>query len=268
VVTDQPLDSARLRERLTAVGCSWRTTVLASTGSTNADAAQAAREGAAEGLAILADEQTAGRGRLGRSWQTPANRAVMCSVLLRPAVPAAHWGWLTLLAGVALVDAVRAVTGVESQLKWPNDLLIGDRKVAGVLAEVPASGAVVLGIGLNVAQEQAELPVTPSGLPATSLRLAGASVLDRELLAAELLALLQQRYESWHAAGGDPDLSALRADYLDRCATIGRQVRVLLPGEQRLDGVASTVDRDGRLLVTDVGGHATAIAAGDVVHLR
>lgn len=253
---------------MAAAGCSWRARVLARTESTNGDVAQAAREGAAEGLVMLADEQTAGRGRLGRSWQTPANRAVMCSVLLRPAVPAARWGWVTLLAGVALADAVRAVTGIEAQLKWPNDLLIGDRKVAGVLAEVPAAGAVVLGIGLNVSQEQAELPATPTGLPATSLRLAGATVLDRELLAAELLARLQQRYASWQAADGDPDRSGLRADYLARCATIGRQVRVLLPNDQQRDGVASTVDRDGRLLVRDPAGLDIAVAAGDVVHLR
>jgi BirA family biotin operon repressor/biotin-[acetyl-CoA-carboxylase] ligase len=192
----------------------------------------------------------------------------MCSVLLRPTVEPARWGWLTLLAGMALADAVRAVTGVEARLKWPNDLLLGERKVAGVLAEVPTAGAVVLGVGLNVAQEQAELPATPSGLPATSLRLAGATALDRDVLAAELLTRLQLRYDSWQLGGGDPDRSGQRVDYLARCATIGRQVRVMLPGDQRLDGLASTVDSAGRLLVRDQNGQTAAVAAGDVVHLR
>ncbi|WP_144122378.1 biotin--[acetyl-CoA-carboxylase] ligase [Catellatospora sichuanensis] len=258
-----PLDPAPL-----AALPRWRVEMRAETGSTNADAAVAAREGAAEGLVVTAESQTAGRGRLGRTWVSPPRAGLAVSVLLRPASDVSGWGWLPLLAGVALAEAVRAVTGLEPALKWPNDLLIGGRKCAGLLAEVPVPGAVVIGIGLNVSLGADELPDTPTGLPATSLLLAGAAEADRTALLAALLERLGAHYDVWQAAGGDPDKSGLRDAYLRMCATLGRQVSVILPGgATAMTGAAVTVDSDGRLVVrTATGDHP--VAAGDVVHLR
>ncbi|GAB4046700.1 biotin--[acetyl-CoA-carboxylase] ligase [Catellatospora paridis] len=258
-----PLD----RDHLAALP-RWHVEVKDETGSTNADAAVAAREGAAEGLVVTAESQTAGRGRLGRTWVSPPRAGLAVSVLLRPASDVSGWGWLPLLGGVALAEAVRAVTGLEPALKWPNDLLIGGRKCAGLLAEVPVPGAVVIGIGLNVSLRPEELPETPTGLPATSLLLAGAAEADRTALLTALLERLGVRYDAWQAAGGDADKSGLRDAYLRMCATLGRQVSVIVPGGATgLTGEAVTVDTDGRLVVrTDAGDQP--VAAGDVVHLR
>lgn len=250
---------------VTATG--WSPRIVAETGSTNADVAAAARAGAAEGLVVIAESQTAGRGRLGRVWQSPPRAGLMLSVLLRPEVEPARWGWLPLLAGVALADTVRQIAKLDAGLKWPNDLLIGGRKCAGVLAEVALPGAVVVGIGLNVTQQADELPTSPTGLPATSLLLEGAATVDRTWLATELLLRLRDRYQQWQAAGGDPDRSGLLTAYLSRCTTVGRQVAVLLPGETELVGQASSVDGEGRLVVLS-GGQTHRVAAGDVVHLR
>ncbi|MEV4415318.1 biotin--[acetyl-CoA-carboxylase] ligase [Catellatospora sp. NPDC049609] len=258
-----PLD----RDRLSALP-GWQVEVRDETGSTNADVAAAARDGAAAGLVVAAETQTAGRGRLGRDWQSPPRAGLAMSVLLKPAPDVSRWGWLPLLAGVALAEAVRGVTGLEPVLKWPNDLLLGGRKCAGLLAEVPLPGVLVIGIGLNVTLAEDELPITPTGLPATSLLLAGASELDRTELTAALLARLGERYADWERAGGDPDKSGLRDAYLRICGTLGRQVSVILPGgETDLTGEAVTVDADGRLVVRTVTGDRP-VAAGDVVHLR
>ncbi|GAA2361661.1 biotin--[acetyl-CoA-carboxylase] ligase [Catellatospora methionotrophica] len=257
-----PLEPDRL-----AVLTRWQVEVLAQTGSTNADVAAAARDGAGEGLVVTAEAQTAGRGRLGRTWVSPPRAGLAVSVLLRPAPDVSRWGWLPLLAGVALAEAVRAVTGLESALKWPNDLLIGGGKCAGLLAEVPVPGVVVIGIGLNVSLTADELPDTPTGLPATSLLLAGAAQVDRTELLAVLLERLGARYDAWRQAGGDPDTSGLRDAYLRLCGTLGRQVSVILPGATDLTGEAVTVDTDGRLVVR-TGAGDRPVAAGDVVHLR
>jgi len=193
-------------------------------------------------------------------------------VLLKPAVPPARRGWLPLLAGVAVATAVTQVAGVETRIKWPNDLLAADAKLAGILAEA-AGDAVVVGIGLNVSTEPAELshllPATsPGALPATSLRAAGATTLNREELLLAILAGLEHWYRAWQQAGGDPDRSGLRQEYLRWSATIGRTVRAELPGGQALSGPAAGVDSDGRLLVRVSSGSEVAVAAGDVVHLR
>jgi BirA family biotin operon repressor/biotin-[acetyl-CoA-carboxylase] ligase len=173
-------------------------------------------------------------------------------------VAPARYGWLPLLAGVALVEAVRRVADVDAVLKWPNDLLVGGRKCGGVLVEVH-DGAVVAGIGVNTSLTAAELPVPT----ATSLTLAGATTADRDPLLRALLRRLADLYRQWQAAGGDPVASGLRETYLLHCSTVGRQVRVDLPGGVTVTGLAGDIDADGRIVV---GG--TAYAAGDVVHLR
>jgi BirA family transcriptional regulator, biotin operon repressor / biotin---[acetyl-CoA-carboxylase] ligase len=265
-----PLDAAVLRAAIVRPGGLWRTVeVAAVTGSTNADLLARAAAGGPEGVVLAAEQQSAGRGRLGRVWVAPPRAALTFSVLLRPeAVPRARLGWLPLLAGVAVAAAVRAVAGVDVQLKWPNDVLAGPGKLAGILAE--ASGAaVVVGVGVNVSTEPGELPPPgPGALAATSLRLEGAASLDRTALLAEILAGLERRYQAWCRVFGDPERSGLRAEYTGLCATLGRRVRVELPGGRLLDGLAAGLDADGRLLVSVPPDAYLPVAAGDIVHLR
>jgi BirA family biotin operon repressor/biotin-[acetyl-CoA-carboxylase] ligase len=263
-----PLNATALRRALVRPGSFWRDLrIVDSTGSTNADLAAAARSGAPEGSVLVAEAQDAGRGRNGRDWVSPPRAGLTFSVLLRPdGVPIARWGWLSLLAGVALTRAVSRLGEVDAWLKWPNDLLLGPgrRKGAGLLAEV-ADGGVVVGIGLNVTTLAEELP-RPD---ATSLRLEGGACTDRGPLLQAVLRELEHDYRAWRDAGGDPEASGLRRVYAESCDTIGRQVRVLLPGDTVLTGEAVDVDGDGRLVVRPEGGGTdVAVAAGDVVHVR
>jgi BirA family transcriptional regulator, biotin operon repressor / biotin---[acetyl-CoA-carboxylase] ligase len=256
----EPLDAGAVGAAVVTGHPVWRAVdVVAETGSTNADLAELARAGAAEGLVLVAERQSAGRGRLGRSWESPAGAGLIVSVLLRPRVPAARYGWLPLLAGVAIASAVSRLTGLDARLKWPNDLLLDGRKCAGILAEAGPDGAVVLGFGLNVTLGEDELPRAD----ATSLALAGSAVLDRQVLLGAIMGDLADWYSRWQAAGGDPEASGLRGAYQEICATIGRTVTVSLPGADPLVGVATGVDGDGRLIVA-----GRSVAAGDVVHVR
>jgi BirA family transcriptional regulator, biotin operon repressor / biotin---[acetyl-CoA-carboxylase] ligase len=257
----RPLDAAELRRRVRAADGLWRDVrVAAQTGSSNADLLEEARSGAAEGLVLVAEEQTAGRGRLGRAWSAPPRAGLIFSVLLRPeGVPPARLGWLPLLTGVAVATAVRDQTGVPARLKWPNDVLVGERKLAGILAEAHGD-AVVAGVGLNVTLGQEELPVPA----ATSLLIEGATSTDRAALLAAILTALARRYRTWRA---DPDGAELRAEYLRWCATIGREVRVELPGGAVLTGTAEDVDEVGRLAVRTPE-NLIRVGAGDVVHVR
>ena len=269
----EPLDAASLRRAAVAPDGLWREIeVVPSTGSTNADLLARALAGEPEGVVLAAEEQTAGRGRMGRTWVSPPYAALTFSLLIRPDVPPARRGWLPLLTGVAVAGAVTEVTGVETSLKWPNDVLAGDAKLAGILAEA-AGDAVVVGIGLNVSTEPAELtrlPASPGrgALPATSLRAAGATAPDRAGLLLAIPPRSERWYQAWRQAGGDPDRSGLRAEYVSWSATIGRTVRAELPGGQALSGPAAGVDSDGRLLVRVSSGAAVPVAAADVVHLR
>jgi BirA family biotin operon repressor/biotin-[acetyl-CoA-carboxylase] ligase len=269
----KPLDAARLRRAAVRPDGLWREIeVVPSTGSTNADLLARALRGEPEGVLLAAEEQTAGRGRMGRTWVAPPYAALTFSLLMRPDVPPARRGWLPLLAGVAVAAAVTEVTGVETGLKWPNDLLAGEAKLAGILAEA-AGDAVVVGIGLNVSTEPAELgqllaATGPGALPATSLRAAGATALNREELLLAILTWFERWYQAWRQAAGDPDRSGLRAEYVRWSATIGRTVRAELPGGQALSGPAAGVDSDGRLLVRVSSGSEVPVAAADVVHLR
>jgi BirA family biotin operon repressor/biotin-[acetyl-CoA-carboxylase] ligase len=263
------LDAAALRSRAVRPGGLWREIeVVESTGSTNADLLARALRGEPEGTVLAAEEQRAGRGRMGRTWTSPPRAALTFSLLLKPAVPPARRGWLPLLTGVAVAAAVTKAAGVETGLKWPNDLLAADAKLAGILAEA-AGDTVVVGIGLNVSTEPAEFPAPrPGALPATSLRSAGATALNREDILLAILAGFERWYRAWQQAGGDPDRSGLRPEYTRLSATIGRTVRAELPGGQALSGSAVGVDSDGRLLVLLSSGSEVAVAAGDVVHLR
>lgn len=283
-----PLGVAGLRRALLVPDGLWtRLDLRAVTGSTNADAVAAARAGEPEGLVVVAEQQTAGRGRQGREWVSPARAGLAVSVLLRPArerrergwpaVEPARFGWLPLLAGVALAEAVSRLAELDAALKWPNDLLIDERKCGGILAEVvpdAVPGAVVVGVGLNVTLRANELPDTDGGAPATSLQLAGAAATDRDPLLRALLRAMADWYDRWRLAGGDAEACGLRAAYLRDSATIGADVRVLLPAGSgptgaELSGRATGVDVDGRLLVTESATDTShVVAAGDVRHLR
>lgn len=261
-----PLHPGRLRQALVVPGGLWSAIeVREETGSTNADAVRAAREGAAEGLVVLAERQSTGRGRLGRRWESPARAGLALSVLLRPGaeIPTSRYGWLPLLAGVALVQTVRRLGEVDAVLKWPNDLLIGGRKCAGILSEAVPDSGVVVGIGLNVSLREDELPVPQ----ATSLAIAGAACTDRDPLLRALLRELAAWYRRWSGAYGDPEPSGLREAYRLHCDTVGRRVSVTLPSGQVISGTVSDVDGDGRLALTDGAGDRVTVSAGDVQHV-
>ena len=259
-----PLDAAALRDGLVGPGMPWRQLdVVEETGSTNADLLARAEAGAdIDGSVLLAEYQNAGRGRHGRLWSAPPRTQVALSVGVAGAsVPRPGWGWLTLAAGVAVADALAAFD-VEAGLKWPNDVLVDDGKLAGILAEVAApSPVIVVGLGLNVtlSADQAPDPV------ATSLLMLGSPATDRNALARRILRELALRIDAWRTAGGaDP---SLLADYQRYSVTLNARVRASMPGDREVVGVARSVDETGRLCV-DTGAETHAISAGDITHLR
>ncbi|CAL9275879.1 MULTISPECIES: biotin--[acetyl-CoA-carboxylase] ligase [Streptomyces] len=266
-----PLSTTALRRGLIREGGLWRRVdVVQRTGSTNTDlVARAAREDLAEGTVLVAEEQTAARGRLDRQWSAPPRSGLFFSVLLRPAeVPVRRWGWLPLLTGVAVATGLSRVAGVDTALKWPNDLLVtvGDeeRKAGGILAERAGDDGIVVGVGVNVSLRADELPVPRAG----SLALAGAVNTDRDPLLRGVLRSLEDWYGRWREAGGDPSVSGLQETYAAGSATLGRMVRAELPGDRSLVGEAVAVDGDGRLVLATGAGVQEPVGAGDIVHLR
>jgi BirA family biotin operon repressor/biotin-[acetyl-CoA-carboxylase] ligase len=244
--------------------------VVPATGSTQLDAADQVREGAPEGFTVVSDEQSGGRGRLDRAWVSPPGAGLAMSLVLRPRVPVETWGWLPLIAGLAVASALRE-RGLEVGLKWPNDVVVdgpsrdggpGPRKVAGVLVERVCEAAVV-GIGVNVDLGVDELPVSH----ATSTRLEGVDV-GREDLLVGILEALRQRYSAWQRADGDALASGASGEYVVRCLTVGRRVRAVLPGGTDLHAAAVGVGADGSLEVRCDDGSRRTISAGDIEHLR
>ena len=266
-----PLNGAALRRGLVREGGLWSAVdVVPRTGSTNSDLVALAAAGkATEGAVLVAEEQSAGRGRLDRRWTAPARSGLFFSVLLRPSeVPVARWGWLPLLTGVAVATGLARAAGVDTALKWPNDLLITvdgeERKAGGILAERAGDDGVVVGVGINVTLRAEELPVPQAG----SLALAGAVSTDRDPLLRGVLRSVEQWYGTWREAGGDPALSGLQEAYAAGCATLGRTVRAQLPGDRSIVGEAVAVDGDGRLVIETGEGVQQPVGAGDIVHLR
>ncbi len=265
-VSRPPFDAAALAEALEPVP-DLSPELLGEAASTNQVAAERARAGAPDGLLVVADHQSAGRGRLDRTWETPPGAAVTFSLVLRPTVPATTWPWIPLLAGHTVAKALTAL-GYDAQVKWPNDVLIGDQKVAGILVErvdTPDGPAAVVGVGINVSTTEDELPVPT----ATSLALAaaeGAEVPDRTAVLLGVVTAVREGFDAWQA-GGDAAAARLAASYSSRCATLGQDVRVDLPAGGTLAGRAVDVDRDGRLVVETADG-TERVGAGDVVHVR
>lgn len=246
--------------------------VVESTGSTNADllARRAAGEDVA-GVVLVAEHQSAGRGRHGRRWTTPARSQIAFSLGVDASGPQpSAWGWLPLLTGVAVADAVEATTGISPGLKWPNDILVDDRgeagKLGGILAEVAAPDPlIVVGVGLNVTLTAAELDAAAPDSRATSLLMLGSTMTDRSALLGSILGELTARIDRWAISGG-PD-AALLGDYRRRSLTLGTRVRALLPGDRDIVGVATDLDDLGQLLI-DTGTQTVAVSAGDITHLR
>ncbi|MER6181270.1 biotin--[acetyl-CoA-carboxylase] ligase [Streptomyces sp. NPDC001652] len=266
-----PLNGAALRRGLVRDGGLYcDVDVVQSTGSTNNDlVGLAVKGGAEEGAVLVAEEQTAGRGRLDRQWTAPARSGLFFSVLLKPAaVPVARWGWLPLLTGVAVATGLSRAAGIDTALKWPNDLLVSiageERKTGGILAERAGEDGVVVGVGINVTLREQELPVPQAG----SLLLAGAITTDRDPLLRAVLRSLEEWYGRWRDAGGDPAASGLQETYAAGCATLGRTVRAELPGDRSITGEAVAVDGDGRLVIATEEGVQEPVGAGDIVHLR
>lgn len=276
-----PLRPAAVAAALLApAGPLHRVAVLPRTGSTSTDLADRVRADPAawaDRALVVADHQEAGRGRAGHTWLTPRGTALTFSLSVRPPAPPEAWGWLPLLTGLGVVRAVRAATGLAAELKWPNDVLVpggteldgwGDRrKVAGLLAEVvptPDGPTVVLGIGVNVAQGPADLPV-PS---ATSLRAAGGRPVSREDLLAGAVRAVLGIVDAWGSAGGDVAAAGLDVAVAGVCATLGARVGGELPGGGALSGTAEGLAADGALLVREDDGVLRTVHAGDVRHLR
>lgn len=301
--TPPSLDESALKSALTHPrGPFRRADVVGETGSTNADlaAGAAAEPGAWPDLSVLiANSQVAGKGRLDRVWEVPAGAAMISSVLVRPTDASAHPGvpafdpaghaWLSVLAGIALCKAVAAESDAEPVLKWPNDVLLNGRKLAGILAQlvVPSRDAargtgriladdagrpgpaVVVGMGVNISQQRVELPVDR----ATSLELETGVPVDRNVLLPAYLTRFARLYNEFVAVrgdalrplGGGESAHALASGLM---STLGTDVRAELPGGRMLFGTAVRLGRTGDLELRDAGGVMHAVSAGDVVHLR
>lgn len=253
---------AELVARLTAsgvlAGVEWHPQV----GSTNVVAGQAAARGAAEIRAVVADEQTAGRGRQGRTWAAPPGTSLLHSLLVRPRVRAPALGLLPLLTGLALAEAVDGLlAGPEVALKWPNDLLVGGNKAAGILVEGLAGGAYAVGIGVNVDWRGVERPAALAA-SATSLAEAAGTGVDRWALFGVLAGTFAARYAAWQ-----DDPGAFLDDYRSRCATLGAQVSAERAGVP-VRGLATGVADDGALELRDADGATLRLLAADVTHVR
>jgi BirA family transcriptional regulator, biotin operon repressor / biotin---[acetyl-CoA-carboxylase] ligase len=259
-----PVDGDLIERRLADREVPWpRPHVVESTGSTNADLLELARRGAPEGSVVVADEQTAGRGRLGRPWVSEPGSGLWFSVLVRMAAGPQR-RLLPLLAGVAVAEAARR-HGVPAALKWPNDVVVDDdafdgspgpRKLAGILAETDGEEAVVVGIGVNLTQTSAQLPIPA----ATSMLLEG-SVVSRDDLLLDILTVLHGQLSELRRDGSDLVMDA----YRQLCVTIGRDVTVTLPSGDHLQGRAIGVGADGQLHVRTAE-TTVSVAAGDVIH--
>lgn len=229
------------------------------TGSTNDVCRELAEAGSPEGTLVVADEQLAGRGRMGRRWVAPAAGALLLSLLFRPPLDASRAAQLTMVCGLAAAEAVETCTGLRPGLKWPNDLLLGDEKFAGMLSELGLTGErldyVVVGLGLNANFDPRA--VEGAGPEATSLQRVLGRPVDRLALLAALLERVAAHYAALRAR--DALLDAWRA----RLVTLGRRVRVEGPG-LRYDGTAESTDADGALIVRLDDGTRVTVHAGDV----
>lgn len=248
---------------------------LASTGSTNTDLIAVAAK--REDLSVLvAGHQSAGRGRsTGRQWVSPEGSSLAISVLLRPGLSAlipTSFGWLPLLAGLAMARAVgQFIPDSKIEVKWPNDVLVNERKISGILSELlPDLSGVVIGAGINIRQSQDELPIETATSLAIELAEQEAHLApSNDQVLAAYLGELRALYSRFAASGGDAAASGLQEEVAERCGSIGRRVRAIMPGEHEVTGNGVGIDDTGRLLIQPDGSRELfAVSAGDIVHLR
>lgn len=236
--------------------------VFEQTTSTNDVLEKFARDGVKEGVVVFAESQTKGRGRLGRKWISPERKGLWFSILLRPDLRPQETTQLTVASAIALRRAVKTVTGLAAEIKWPNDLLIGGKKIVGILTEMSAEvdrvRHIILGIGVDVNQDVAEFPVELRKI-ATSLKIETGAEISRAELAVEIMRELDADYA--RICGGK--FSAVADEWEAACATIGRNVSVQT-GVQKIRGRAEALDDDGALLVRTEHGHLERIIGGDV----
>ncbi len=225
--------------------------------STNTELARMASEGAAEGVAILADEQTAGRGRLQRAWSSPKGAGLYFSILLRPRIPVDRWPLITFMAALAVGDALQEATGLRTDIKWPNDILSGERKICGILSEAietPAGRAVIVGIGINL---------TPGAFPeATSVAEATGIKPDREAILAALLSALTRWYSLLE------EREKIVAAWSNRSSYAAGKVVQVKNGDEMWQGTTCGIEPDGALRLRTIEGEVKLIRAGDVHSIR
>ena len=230
----------------------WRVSVVELTGSTQEDLATRVRQGDAKVGDVLASEfQTAGRGRLERSFEAPANTALLFSFYIKPVRSRDYWGWIPLIAGYCVASTLEQFNAT---IKWPNDILIKDKKVSGLIAEIVGDG-VVIGIGINVGMESDELPVQT----ATSLLIEGATDLVRNQILAQILQRFEEQFTAWDQ--GSDEIGVL---YAQLSSTLGKEVRIEYPGGRIQTGLATSISDNGALVIDD----QTHVQSADVVHLR
>ena len=258
------LDESSLRAGLGSACLVGRRIVsCGETGSTNADAFSLAEQGAEEGTVLLAERQLAGKGRLGRRWESPTGVNLYCSVVLRPELPPYEAPQLTFLSAVAVARAIQITTGLQPTIKWPNDLLINGRKVAGLLNEMNAEtdrvGFVILGIGVNLNMRADQFP-SDLRTPATSLLLESGTPISRQAFVVHLLRELDSEYRRFQQVGFGP----VREEWARYCNAFGREVQVEV-GSNSLRGPFMGIDHDGALLMKLSDGRVERILSGDVI---
>jgi len=243
--------------------------------STNLEAITLGESGVEHGTVVIADRQTAGRGRLARTWFSPGGTNVYCSLVLRGSLPSNRWSewlsWLPLITALAAAEAIESVTSAPVSLKWPNDLLLSDRKVGGVLCEnvqaSPTGPFQIIGVGINVNMKPEDFPAELHA-SATSLWNQTHAVVDRNRLIAELLLELEHCIEELTEHG----TQQLALAYQRRCSTLGRKVQASLADGLELTGYAESINQDGSLLVSTLSGNrpntTVELRAADIVHLR
>lgn len=269
-VSSQPLTADAVRSALSTRILGRSLYLFDETLSTNSAAAKLARDGAPHGTLVVAEHQTAGRGRLGRQWHSPAAGNLYCSLLLRELPTPNRVSWIPLVAAVAVASAIDQVTGLRTALKWPNDMLVAERKIGGILCESTGLGTsaavLVVGIGLNVNANRDELPddIRPF---ATTMAAEAGQFFSRAELIGRLLAEFEPRYERLLS----PESTMTLDEYRARCSTLGQLVRAEVGQGQWVRGRATAIADDGSLeLMPDDRATTSPISvrAGDIVHLR
>ena len=264
------LDVETIRQRLTTRRLGRSLHLFEELASTNATAFTLVNAGATHGTAVLAEAQTAGKGRLGRHWSSPPHLNIYCSLILNNPNVARHVSWIPLVAGLALAEAIQRSCGIEISLKWPNDLLCIDKKIGGILCESSSHGSqvstCVVGFGVNVNCRETDFPEELRSL-ATSCYEATRQSYDRNGLIADMF----NRLESWYDCVEAEQFEYVRTSYAASCATLGREVEISCVAGETIHGTAIDIGKDGALLVSDRRegkSHTMEIRAGDVQHLR